>query len=346
MPLIASLGLLNATGFGLSTSGKKSTVVFAHDVTPFISAYPWSSGFGTKYANPTTLPTGAGLGVNFRPDGTSVVLSHSVSPFTSAYPWSSSGFGTKYANPSVPPSDAPLSVNFNPTGTVVAFPNTVAGVIAYAWSSGFGTKYANPATIYSDGYFVTFNPAGTVIAVGGGNSGGKYLYAYPWSSGFGTKYTDPTSQPALFVYGVGFNPTGTAIVTAHTTTPFTTAYPWSSGFGTKYASPSTLPTGNCDAVKFTTSGSQVLIGQASGTGVRLSTYAWSNGYSSKTTNTAPDIVAQPVKAIALDSTSSNIFLAGNFTGVAYTLSSGVLGTKYTNPSPQPSTTGYGVSFTL
>jgi hypothetical protein len=30
-----------------------------------VSAYPWSSGFGTKYANPSTLPTGAGYGIDF-----------------------------------------------------------------------------------------------------------------------------------------------------------------------------------------------------------------------------------------------------------------------------------------
>lgn len=33
---------------------------------PYISAYPWSgSGFGTKYSNPATLPTGTGNGVAF-----------------------------------------------------------------------------------------------------------------------------------------------------------------------------------------------------------------------------------------------------------------------------------------
>ena len=65
MPLIASLGLLNATGFGLSASGKTSTIDVAHDTTPFISTYPWSAGFGTKYADPSTLPTSTGNGVSF-----------------------------------------------------------------------------------------------------------------------------------------------------------------------------------------------------------------------------------------------------------------------------------------
>ena len=34
--------------------------------SPFVQAYPWStSGFGTKFTNPSTLPAGAGNGVAF-----------------------------------------------------------------------------------------------------------------------------------------------------------------------------------------------------------------------------------------------------------------------------------------
>ena len=64
MPLISSLGLMNALGFGFS-SNKQQYLAVAHDTTPFISTYPWSAAFGTKYANPSTLPTGPGRGVAF-----------------------------------------------------------------------------------------------------------------------------------------------------------------------------------------------------------------------------------------------------------------------------------------
>ena len=41
-------------------------IALAHATTPFVSAYPWSSsGFGAKFANPATLPTGVGRGVAF-----------------------------------------------------------------------------------------------------------------------------------------------------------------------------------------------------------------------------------------------------------------------------------------
>ena len=43
-----------------------SAIAVSHNLTPFISAYPWSgAGFGTKYTNPSTLPTGTGYGVAF-----------------------------------------------------------------------------------------------------------------------------------------------------------------------------------------------------------------------------------------------------------------------------------------
>ncbi len=42
-------------------------IVVGNLSSPFVSAYPWSSGFGTKYSDPSTLPTGNGRGVAFSP---------------------------------------------------------------------------------------------------------------------------------------------------------------------------------------------------------------------------------------------------------------------------------------
>jgi hypothetical protein len=58
----------------------------AHAVTPFISGYSWSSGFGTKYANPASLATGDGRGVAVNPISNNITLAHITTPFTSAYP--------------------------------------------------------------------------------------------------------------------------------------------------------------------------------------------------------------------------------------------------------------------
>ena len=81
--------------------------------TPFVSAYPWSgSGFGTKFADPATLPTGFGRGVAFNPTGNAIAVAHDTSPFVSSYPWSGSGFGTKFADPATLPTGTGLGVAF------------------------------------------------------------------------------------------------------------------------------------------------------------------------------------------------------------------------------------------
>ena len=44
-----------------------SDIAVAHFTSPFISVYPWSSGFGAKYADPATLVAGLANGVAFNP---------------------------------------------------------------------------------------------------------------------------------------------------------------------------------------------------------------------------------------------------------------------------------------
>jgi hypothetical protein len=51
--------LLAASGQG-GGEPYEGDIAVAHFTSPYISVYPWSSGFGTKYANPSTLPTGSG----------------------------------------------------------------------------------------------------------------------------------------------------------------------------------------------------------------------------------------------------------------------------------------------
>jgi hypothetical protein len=81
--------------------------------TPFVTAYPWSgSGFGTKFTNPATLPTGNCNTVAFSPSGNAIAVAHDISPFVTAYAWSGSGFGTKFANPATLPAGLGNGVAF------------------------------------------------------------------------------------------------------------------------------------------------------------------------------------------------------------------------------------------
>ena len=94
-----------------SKSVGSTTIAVAYSITPFISVYPWSLGFGTKYANPATLPNGNGTDVSFSPSGNDIAVSHATTPFISVYPWSA-GFGTKYADPATLPTGSGSGVAF------------------------------------------------------------------------------------------------------------------------------------------------------------------------------------------------------------------------------------------
>ena len=92
----------------------KQYLAVAHDITPFVTAYPWSSsGFGTKYANPATAASGAQNGVAFSPTGTEIAVAHASSPYVTAYTWNGSGFGTKFTDPATLPTGEGKGVAFS-----------------------------------------------------------------------------------------------------------------------------------------------------------------------------------------------------------------------------------------
>ena len=160
------------------------SVVAATLTAPYVAAYPWSSGgFGAKYADPSTTPTGAGQGTAFSSDGSAVAVAHTTSPYITAYPWSASGFGTKFSNPASLPSGAGTAVAFSPAGTEIALAFGFSPFTeAYPWSaSGFGTKFSNPASLpESVGEDIEFSPAGTEVVVAFTLT--PWLAAYPWSA--------------------------------------------------------------------------------------------------------------------------------------------------------------------
>ena len=98
-----------------ATSAPKQYVALGVDTAPYIHAYTWSSasGFGTKYANPSSLPANGVYGLKFSASGDAIVHAVASAPFIGAYAWSSaSGFGAKYADPSTLPNDGGNRVAF------------------------------------------------------------------------------------------------------------------------------------------------------------------------------------------------------------------------------------------
>ena len=147
-PLLGLQGSGGGLGFLAPKGARQVYLAVPHGTSPFISIYPWDSGFGTKYANPSTLPPYASQSVAFSPDGADIAVTHVGSPLISVYPWSS-GFGTRYANPStaVTGSQGKAAV-FSPDSADIAIGSNGSPYIhVYPWSSGFGTKYSNPSTL-------------------------------------------------------------------------------------------------------------------------------------------------------------------------------------------------------
>jgi len=90
-----SAGTLIAFGNTFSTSGSVPVVV-----------HPWSSstGFGTRYSNPSVGTTGTSeiRAIDWNPTETAIAFGGSQSPYIHAYAWFG-GFGTKYSNPATLP---------------------------------------------------------------------------------------------------------------------------------------------------------------------------------------------------------------------------------------------------
>jgi hypothetical protein len=133
------LGILASGGKTIQGS---SYMAVGHDITPFISTYAWSdsTGFGSKYSNPATLPTAAVYGTSFNPTNTALSVAMDASPFVSIYPWSASGFGTKYTNPATLPTASAVVTTWSSNGNDVFYATQDATrIFAYPFSSGFGT---------------------------------------------------------------------------------------------------------------------------------------------------------------------------------------------------------------
>jgi WD40 repeat protein len=232
---------------------------------PYIHAYAFSTttGFGAKFSNPGTTPTGNISGVDFSPDGNAVAAVGVTNNLISVYPWSGSGFGTRYTGPSPNPLDVQTGtqfrVKFSPQSNAIVMCNSANSgpwIAGFPWShsTGFGTKYANPAVAVPNGLAsLAFSPAGDAVAVGCFNSPYIQVYAFSAATGFGTKYANPATLTGGGITAMAFSPVGTEIAFSRLNTNIIYFYRWSgSGFGALVADANTAPTHAVTHVAFGT----------------------------------------------------------------------------------------------
>lgn len=249
--------------YGIWASSKKveepEYISVGFTTSPYLNAYPWTTGtgFGTKYANPATLPSGNIRDVHFRTGNTVIGFYDGGGGGTplSAYPWSTSGFGTKYAN-----NGGGESFEFSPNGLAVAASlydtssNPRLRAVAFTLASGFGSSYAAPSvSSFVNGNYAAFSKAGTTVNTALNADNWISSYAFTTASGFGTKYTSPvgTFSSGQGTYG-NFRIGDTDYAISGTGSPNVVVYPWTTGtgFGTKYANPATLPGAAANSVAF------------------------------------------------------------------------------------------------
>ena len=313
----------------------RHAIAFTSTTSPYVFAYYWASaGFGSKFADPATIPSSSGAFSSFSPGSTLICIGLQV------YPWSN-GFGTKYTDLVSPPTGA-TRLRFNPATTVATMKGSTSPYFyAYAWSSGFGSKFADPASLPTSANEGIFNNAGTAVVVS--MSGSPYLAAYPWSSGFGTIYANPASLPSGAVSGTSFNTADDVLAVNTSTSPYVNAYAWSSGFGSKYADPSSLPFGAGNGVptwKFDGTSVVFPLPAQSGATAPVS-YTWSAGFGSRG---LPQSGVAGGNSVSFNRDGLAIAFTGAASGISvYPFGVGYSLTKYSNPPSAP-TNSAAVSF--
>lgn len=228
----------------LRFSNANNTIAAVSFQSPYILVYGWSSsGFSSKFANPSTLPSGGQFDIHFDPNDNYIVFGDTNTPFIHAYAWSNStGFGAKLAAPLTLPLEDVEQVRFSPSGQDIALGSyqLPGSVLTYAWNNGFGTKYSQPAS----------NPTASVMGLDwsiNGNAifagGSLDLQAWPFTSGFGygTRYALPagfTDQiQELGVINDGSEEGSVIVSTYGVPHHFGFAFTLGGGFGTRYPNP-------------------------------------------------------------------------------------------------------------
>jgi len=314
-------------------------IIFGSDTSPYVFAYPWEPGFGTKYADPSTAVTALSFDVQFTFPATDVAVTFNSGAKLHVYPWDA-GFGTRYATVGTLTGNYE-GLSFSPENDAIVFglsSSTWQAAYPFTSGTGVGSRYASPATPLDATVFSTaFHPDGNYLALGATFTSATLLFVYEWSAstGYGSKVANPATLPPSTVIGIAWHPDGTDIVTASTATPFQAAYPWlGSSFGTKYADPavgigavsrdvSMHPDG--DAVIFTRDASPW-----------LHAYAWSAGYGTKFADPASTPSDQG-RHIEFSQDGLAVAYANDATPYAHAWewSPSGFGTKYANPATLP-----------
>lgn len=198
-----------------SVTSKGGAAFFSHAGTPFISMYPRAyPGFGTKYANPSSLPsaptTAAGArGSLLSVTDANIVMQQTAAPNYAAWPWTlAGGFGTRY--------------------TATNMTTGMTGLTCYVTDSML------PSYL------------GGILVIGGSATGSSnYIKIAQWSNGYfppqGSTYASPSVAPAFYPNSIAYDRTtdpGTIFLSCQSTAYIQAWSIYAGSWGTRYANSS------------------------------------------------------------------------------------------------------------
>ena len=225
-------------------SPASTEIVGSDSSSPYLHAWAWSSGWGTKFSNPVNLPTQYAKNIAFSPNGNFIAVNNTTLRYPSAYGWSTSGFGTRYSTGStqLPTSTTQYSIDFSPTSDAVAvgFSRSPYFYVFRFSGSGYGTRYSSAATLpgSTTSHFIwcaKFSPDNAYIALGGNASPYVHIYGWSYASGIGTKVSNPSEFPDNYPTSIAWSANSDAVAfgwASYFTYQFT-----GGAFGTRYATP-------------------------------------------------------------------------------------------------------------
>lgn len=246
---LAQPSLPGATrGVGFAPNGNQ--IFLAGSNSPYVHAYAWSAGFGSKFADPSVLPGGNAFSLDVSPSGNNVAVSGISGIAAYAYPWSASGWGTQYAGPSATVGGGiGRTIRFSKDETAVAWTGDLSPTaVILAWSaSGFGSAFAGSPGSGGGSNGLAWSPNNDAIALGYGNNNTGAVFR--WSpSGLGTQFSNPSPFFTGNADAATFDATGAAVFFGGGTI---NAFAFSSaGFGSKYAAPAVAPGNDLTGVAF------------------------------------------------------------------------------------------------
>jgi len=174
--------------YGLEWSADGAYIFVCGNATPFLAAFPFTgTGFGSKVADPASLPSGTQFNLKLNPAGTYLAGCGAVSPYINVWAWTGTAWGTKSSNPGTLPTGATYALAWAPSGAYIAVAqNATPWGQTYAFSAGtIGTRTTpSPApTGSSYGEGIIFSAAGTEIYLATDYNSDISIYEFPFAAG-------------------------------------------------------------------------------------------------------------------------------------------------------------------